>query len=137
MPEALRDTVVFRKKSNRPSLLDFPMAESPLERATRTTAVLGLSQIFKDFVTSTQSSPTHGVYFPRCQKHYETQSFSEKNPTARRSSTSPWRSHPSSRRLALTSRGRSTTGSGIHPRLNFFKSNPDSWRLHNSTSATF
>ena len=35
MPEALRDTVVFRKNSNRPSLLDFPMAESPLDQATR------------------------------------------------------------------------------------------------------
>ena len=63
---------------------------------------LGLSQIFKDFVTSTQSSQTRGAYFPRPQKDYETQSFSEKNPTGRRSSTSPWRSHPSSRRLALT-----------------------------------
>ena len=62
---------------------------------------LGLSQNFKDFSTFTQSSQTRGVYFPRRQKHYETQSFSEKNPTGRRSSTSPWRSHPSRRRLGL------------------------------------
>ena len=40
--------------------------------STRLAAGLGLSQIFIDFSTSTQSSQTRGVYFPRRQKRFET-----------------------------------------------------------------
>ena len=90
------ETVVYTKNSNRLSLIDSPMADSPIERRPRGMADLGLSRIFKHFSTFTQSHHTRGVYVPRPQERNGRQSFSPKIPTARRSSTPPWRIHPSS-----------------------------------------
>ena len=90
-PRGTRTCVRF---PNRSAELRRRVADDTRLTTREATPDLGLSQIFKDFSTSTQSSQTHGVHLPRCQEHYETQSFSPKNPTSRRSSTSPWRVHP-------------------------------------------
>ena len=100
MPRRARGTQTCVRFPNRSAWPRRRVADDTRLTTHEGTPDLGLSRIFNDFSTFTQSSQTHGVYFPRHQKHYETQSFSEKNPTGRRSSTSPWESHPSSRRLA-------------------------------------
>ena len=136
MPRRARGTRTCVRFPNRSAWPRRRVADDTRLTTHEGTPDLGLSRIFNDFSTFTQSSQTHGVYFPRHQKHYETQSFSEKNPTGRRSSTSPWESHPSSRRLATYGWGPFWAVESTLD-LNFFKSNPKSRRLHNSTSGTF
>ena len=69
-PGTLWETVVFTKNSNRLSLIDSPMADSPIERRPRGMPDLGLSRIFKHFSTFTQSHHTRGVSVPRPQERY-------------------------------------------------------------------
>ena len=64
-PGTLWEIVVFTKNSNRLSLIDSPMADSPIERRPRAMPDLGLSRIFKHFSTFTQSHHTRGVRVPR------------------------------------------------------------------------
>ena len=73
MPEALRDTVVFRKNSNRPSVFDFPMAESPLEQATRTYEGGPPRAVESTLdLTSSNRTQTRGGYITRRRQRFET-----------------------------------------------------------------
>ena len=105
MPETLSDTVVFRKISNRPTLLHFPMAESLLEQATRTLRVRSILL----------SEP----------KLEEATSLDVGNALRQ--------SHIFSTRRTPTRylRGRSILGSGIRPRLRLLQIEP---RLEEATS---